>query len=198
MTNKTMQTEFEATFTKINKQELRNNLHKAKAKLIRPEFLQRRENFFPIEDNKGWIRVRDEGNKVTMSYKRLENRERIDGQKEICLEVDDYEKAKEFLQVMNCEWKSFQETKRELWDLDGVEICIDEWPFLEPFVEIEGNSEQEVKQVCDKLGFDYSEAKFCAVGDLYEERYNIPLKIINNQTPKIIFDMKNPFEKNEK
>lgn len=192
-----MQVEYEATFANIDKEEIRTKLKKANAKLVRSEYLQRRENFYPIDDNKGWVRVRDEGNKVTLSYKRLVNREKIDGQKEICLEVDDYDKTKDFLERLGCKWKSFQESRRELWELNGIEVCIDEWPFLEPFIEVEGNSENEVKNICDKLGFDYGKAKFCAVGDLYKEKYGIPLHEINNNTPKIIFDMENPFEKNE-
>jgi hypothetical protein len=31
---------------------------------------------------------------------------------------------------------------------------IDEWPFLEPFIEVEGGSELGVRQVSEKLGFD--------------------------------------------
>jgi len=189
-----MQIEFEATFTNIKKDELREKLERSGAELVRPEFLQKRENFFPHDDKRGWIRVRDEGYKITLSYKRLVNRKKIEGQQEICLVVDDYENAKQFLQAMGCKQKNYQESKREIWELDGVEICIDEWPFLEPFVEIEGKSEQEVKNVCKKLGFEYNNAKFCAAGDLYEEKYDIPVRKINNETPKIIFGMENPFE----
>jgi adenylate cyclase class 2 len=137
--------------------------------------------------------VRDEGNKITLSYKRLVSREKIEGQQEICLVVDSYENAKSFLQAMGCKQKNYQESKREIWKLDGVEICIDEWPFLEPFAEVEGSSEAEVKEVCKKLGFDYNKAKFCAAGDLYAEKYGIPVRKINNETPKIVFNMKNPF-----
>ncbi len=190
-----MEIEYEATFENVDKGQMRVKLKKAGAKLIRPEFLQKRENYFPIDDKKGWIRVRDEGDKVTMSYKRLVNREKIDGQKEICLEVHDYDQAKKFIESLGCKWKNFQESKREIWELDGVEVCIDGWPFLEPFVEIEGKNEEEVKKVCDKLGFDYGQAKFCAVGDLYGEKYGIPVWEVNNHTPKITFEMKNPFKK---
>ena len=189
-----MQVEYEATFANINKDEIRKRLKNAGAILVRPEFLQKRENFYPIDDQQGWIRVRDEGDKITLSYKKLESRERMDGQKEICLEVDNFEEAKNFLKELGCRWKNFQESKRELWQLDGVEICLDEWPFLEPFVEVEGQSEESVKKVCEKLGFDYSKAKFCAAGDLYAEKYSIPVKEIN-ESPKIIFNMDNPFIK---
>lgn len=77
--------------------------------------------------------------------------------------------------------------------LDDVEITIDEWPFLEPFVEVEGKSEEAVKAVSEKIGFTYNDALFCAVGTLYSKKYNLDEDIINNKTPKIVFEMENPF-----
>lgn len=91
---------------------------------------------------------------------------------------------------MNIEYEA---TLRELWKLDGVDLTIDQWPFLEPFVEVEGKSEEEVKQVSKKIGFDWEKAKFCAIGMLYKEKYDISLDEINNNTPRIVFNMDNPF-----
>ncbi len=79
--------------------------------------------------------------------------------------------------------------------MNGVEITIDEWPYLEPFVEIEGPNETAVRQVAEKLGFDWPQAKFCAVGTLYSEKYGLSLDRINNHTPRIVFNEKNPFIK---
>lgn len=193
-----MQIEYEATFYPVKKDDVRRRARKAKAILVRPEFLQKRVTFkFPhghdIEG--GWLRIRDEGDKITMSLKVVRG-EKITDQKEICLTVDDYAKAEELLAALGCQKKAYQETKREIWQLDGVEITIDEWPFLEPFVEIEGNSEAAVKMVSERLGFDFSQAKFCAIGYLYKLKYGIALDEINNHTPKIIFEMDNPFQKN--
>lgn len=81
-----------------------------------------------------WCRVRDEGDKITMSVKENGNEETISDQKEICLTVEDFSDAEMFLQALGCTFKAYQESKREVWKLDGVEICIDEWPWLEPFV----------------------------------------------------------------
>ena len=76
-----------------------------------------------------------------------------------------------------------------------MEITIDEWPFLGPYVEVEGKSENEVRKTAEKLGFDYSKAKFCAVGTLYAEKYGITEDRVNNHTPEILFGMENPFVK---
>lgn len=190
-----MDIEYEATFTNIDKNEMRTKLKKAGAKLIRPEFLQKRIVFHLPKGCKiknGWLRIRDEGNKITMTLKVVDGM-RIRDQKEINLEVSDFEKANQFLTILGCKKKAYQENKRELWELDSVEITIDEWPFLESILEIEGKSEKAVKSVCKKLELNYSKALFCAIGAIYSKKYGISEDIINNKTPKIIFKMKNPF-----
>jgi len=191
-----MNIEYEATFINIDKNEIREKLKKAGAKLLRPEFLQKRIPFdLPKEkrEKNKFVRVRDEGNKITLSYKSFEG-EKIEDQKEICVEVSNFEDTVELLKLIGCEPKSYQETRRELWELDGVEIMIDEWPFLEPLIEIEGKSKEEVKKVSEKLGFDYSKAMFCAAGKIVGMKYNIPEEKVNKM-PKIVFDMENPFIK---
>lgn len=192
-----MKVEYEATFTDIDKESTRTKLKDAGAILGRPEFLQKRVTFnLPdgVDMEGGWLRVRDEGDKITLSLKAVHG-DGIESQKEILLTVNDFNEAAELLTTLGCKQKSYQETKRELWKLGDTEITIDEWPFLEPFVEIEGTSEKEVKSVSEQLGFNYQDALFCAVGTLYSKKYGIEEDIINNQTPKIVFDMENPFLK---
>ncbi len=190
-----MNIEYEATFEKIDKDIVREQLKKAGAELRRPEFLQKRVVFnLPSghEISGGWLRVRDEGDKVTMSLKIVDG-DRIEDQKEICVTVSDFDSTVQLLTLLGAERKAFQETKRERWSLDGVEITIDEWPFLEPFVEIEGLSEEQVREVSEKMGFDYAKALFCSTDTLYARKYGFDEDRFNNQTKLVIFDMKNPF-----
>lgn len=190
-----MDIEYEATFPNVDKAAVRKMLADGGATLARPEFLQKRTVFLlPAghEIQGGWARVRDEGNKITMSIKVVDG-PNITDQKESYLEVSDYSEAVQFLKLLGCTEKAYQETKRELWKLDEVDITIDEWPFLEPFIEVEGTSEESVKTVAEKIGLAWSNAKFCVVGTLYSEKYGIPEDVINNKTPQIVFDMENPF-----
>jgi adenylate cyclase class 2 len=192
-----MEIEYEATFTDVDKDEMRQKLTQVGAELKREECLQKRTVFNLPKANEikgGWLRVRDEGDKITMSLKIVDG-EKIEDQKEVCLTIDDYAAAESLLATLGCEWCAYQETKRELWLLDGVEVTIDTWPFLEPFVEVEGASEEVVRVVSQKLGFIWEQAKFCSVDTLYNEKYEISLDVINNHTPKIVFDMENPFLK---
>ncbi len=195
-----MQTEYEATFVNIDKDEIREKLKSVGAVLVKPEVLMKRYVFYLPEghDRPGsFARVSDESDKITMSFKIIirGGSKNIEDQKEICLKIDNFENGVEFLKALDCEEKAYQESKREIWKINETEVCIDEWPFLEPFVEIEGPSEQEVKEVSEKLDFDYSQALFCAVGLIYAKKYGIDEGVINNTTPRITFDMENPFVK---
>jgi adenylate cyclase class 2 len=190
-----MYTEFEATFTNINLDDVRKKLVQVNAKLIRQEYLQKRFVFELPKGHEikgGWLRVRDEGDKITMSLKIIDG-DKIENQKETQLEVDNFDNAVNFLSNIGCTKKAYQESKRELWKLDDVEITIDQWPFLEPFVEIEGKSEKEVIDIANLLGFDYTKAKFCSVDTLYAQKDSLTEDQVNNHTPEILFDGKNPF-----
>ncbi len=192
-----MNIEYEATFANIDKDEVRNMLANAGARLVHPEFLMKRAVFAPAEGctvSDSWLRVRDEGDRITMSIKAVDG-EAIHNQKEIMLTVDSFEEAKKFLLSIGCREKSYQETRRECWELDGAEITIDEWPFLEPFVEVEAASAEVVRVAAERAGFDYNKARFCAADILYSEKYHLSLDRIDNQTPRIVFEMENPFVK---
>lgn len=190
-----MNIEYEATFEKVDKDEVRARLRAAGATLVRPEFLQKRVVFNLPSGHEipgGWLRVRNEGDKTTMSLK-VVNGDRIEDQKEICLKVDDFDAAVQLLAMVGADRKAYQETKRELWALNGVDVTIDEWPFLEPFVEVEGKGEAEVRAVSEKIGFDYATALFCSVDTLYARKYGFEEDVFNNHSSLVVFDMDNPF-----
>ena len=134
-----MDTEIEAKWLNTNHNQIRKELKKAQATLVKAERLMRRKNY-DFEDQRlgkigGWVRVRDEGDKLTLSYKQLNDRT-LHGTKEISVVVDDFEKTCSFLESIGLEQKSYQETRRESWELDGVEIELDTWPWIPPFVEM--------------------------------------------------------------
>lgn len=175
-----MQTEYEATFYPINKDQLRQKLKKLGAKCIKSEFLMKRQVFHPpANTSKGWVRLRDEGDKITLAFKVVEWRKRPQGkakitdQKEIEIEVSDFNKTYELLEAIGCTQKSYQENKREIWDLNGVEICLDTWPGLKPIIEIESDSKEKTKQAAELLGFDWQDAVFDSIAYFYCQELNI-------------------------
>ena len=170
-----METEIEAKFPDINKEELRNKLRSLGAVLEHEEVLMRRSNFdYPdrtLDKKGGWIRVRDERNKVTLSYKQLNDRT-LHGTKEISIVVGSFDKSCEFLLAVGFEIKAKQETKREKWNYKGVEITIDTWPWVPSFVELEASSEDVIKEVTIELGFGWENAMHGSVETIYQMHYD--------------------------
>lgn len=171
-----MQTEIEAKFLDIDPNLLRKKLKEIGAKLIYPERLMKRRNFdFPdkrLEKIGGWMRVRDEGDKITLSYKQLNDRT-LHGTKEIVLEVDDFESACSLLRAIGLEAKAYQETRREKWILDALEITIDTWPWIPTFVEIEGPDEDKLRHLASQLGLDWAFALHGSVEIAYQQYFNV-------------------------
>lgn len=192
-----MNTEFEAAFLNINPEIFRKKLREVGADNTREEYLQKRITLELPQEKRSpntWLRVRNEGDKITFALKGITG-DSIEDQKELMVNVDDFEVTVALLETIGCITKSFQESKRELWMLDEAEVTIDTWPFLDPYVEIEGISEEHVKDVSEKLGFNFSEAKFCSTSEIYKMKYGKTLE----ELPKIVldrfaFDIDNPFE----
>jgi adenylate cyclase class 2 len=53
---------------------------------------------------------------------------------------------------MGFEAKSYQENRRESFELAGARLEIDWWPLIPPYLEIEGDSRQHVVEVAELLG----------------------------------------------
>jgi len=193
-----MKIEYEATFFNIKKDEVRKKLKKIGAELLKPEVLMRRVVFEPpkhIDKNNGYIRVRDEGyGKITMTFKIQDKGAGIETEKESEIEIKSFNDGVQFLIDLGYKKKSEQESLRELWKIDNVEIMIDTWPFTETYIEIEGKNEENVRKIVEKLGFDWKDAHFGpSMARFISKKYGISENDINNKIPIIKFNTKNPF-----
>jgi adenylate cyclase class 2 len=170
-----MTTEIEAKFLDVNHDEVRATLKAAGATLITPMRLMKRAVIdYPDhrlqKEHDGYVRVRDEGDKVTLTYKQFDSLS-INGAKELELQIDSFDTAVQMFESIGLIVKSFQESRRETWRLGAVEIVLDEWPWLNPYIEVEGPSETEVKQACQTLGYKWENAIFGGVNIAYSAEY---------------------------
>lgn len=185
-----MNNEIEAQFLDIDKTKIREQLQELGATLIKPETLMRRVVFRLSPHT--FARVRDEGDKIVMTYKNVSDSNSILGTKEINVIVDSYDNAILFLRSCGLEIKAKQETLREVWTYQDVEICIDTWPWLPTFIEIEAPNAEKVWAVAEQLGLDQAKAKFGSVDTTYQHYYGIDPDIINSHTPEISFTINPP------
>lgn len=167
-----MNTEIEVKFLHVNHDAVREKLREVGAVCEKPMRLMRRVTFdnATMKAKNGWIRVRDEGDKVTIGYKQTDSLN-IDGTKEIETTVGDFEAAVAIFKQLEIDGGSFQESKRESWRFGEVQIELDEWPWLDTFIEIEAPSEKQVGDVAAKLGFDMKNAVSGDVMVAYRDQY---------------------------
>ncbi len=179
-----MNTEFEIRFLNINESEFVRKMEKLGAITIKPKSLMRRETFdFPHADataSKKWGRVRDEGDKITITIKIIEDRTLIDGTNEVELIVNDFDKAVELMVCLGLKAGPYQENYRQEWHFNRCSITLDTWPGLKPFVEIEGKDKSSVEKTSKLLDFDISKGEFGSIDFIYEKVLGVASSKINN------------------
>lgn len=121
----------------------------------------------PKQENR-WIRLRTDDKKTTLTVKEvIENS--VDGTHEWETVVGDFENTHQMLEKMGFKHRGYQENKRTEYKLDGVEICIDEWPKIPPYLELESTSEDKIYAVANKLSISSDELTGLNTQDIYLE-----------------------------
>ena len=164
--------EIEAKFPDITIEDIRQRLKDNQADLVLPMRVMHRAVFDNdyMKERNGFLRVRDEGNKTTIAYKQFNPDDRSDVL-ELEITTDNFDSAIQLFSRLGIQPRSKQETKRETWSLNGCEVVIDIWPWLNPYVEIEGETWESVKQTAELLGFTWSDALFGDVMGAYRHQY---------------------------
>jgi len=189
-----MNTEIEAKFLHIDHDAIRIKLTAAGGICTSPMRLMRRaiidypDRRLQIGHPNSYIRVRDEGDKITLTYKQFSSLS-IDGAREIEVIVSSFEDTISVFTSVGLTVVSFQESKRETWQLDGSEVMLDQWPWLDSYIEVEATAEKEIQSVVAKLGLVWSEAVFGDVMVAYRAQYP---HLVESQTigmlPEVLFD----------
>lgn len=188
--------EIEAKFLFISPDDVRNKLKKSGATLkykmrdFRRALFDYPDSRFQKNDHSKRLRVRDEGDRIAINFKSDNESNYVD---EIEINVDSFEKTEALFEAIGFVKYSYQESKREAWDLDDVEVVIDIWPWLEPYIEIEGPFEEAIRSVAEKLGFEWSNAKFGSVDTAYLAQYPKMVKGDSvGDLPEVKFSMETP------
>lgn len=175
-TKQTIQAEVEVKFTDVDIEDVRTRLKQAGASLEQPMRAMRR---VLIEEpqhaaDHSFIRIRDEGDKTTLTFKRHTHADgpaTVDSVHELETTVGDFDTTVAIFAEAGWKYTTFQESKRETWRLDDVEVVIDSWPWIKPYIEIEGSDEAAVRRAAERLGFDWSSAMFGSVDVIYQRDY---------------------------
>lgn len=121
-----------------------------------------------------WIRLRTDGTATTLAFK-----ERVTGNPdtEVELEVSDFEDALKFMALSGgFKPRSVQESKREAFIHEGVEVSLDSWPKLNQLMEIEAESYERIEHITELLGIDINDLTDRGIEEEYLDRLGIDVR----------------------
>lgn len=169
--------EIEVKFLNIKPREIEKKLKSIGAKKIFDKLYRRRVfdySDFRLDKDRSWVRLRDEGDKITLTFKKRLGVKSSDGKtddqsmKEVEVEVSDFEKTTEILKSIGLEEKFYQENRRIRYLLDDIEFDIDFWPQLDPYLEIESVSWEKIDQAIELIGLDPKNKKIFSTTQVYQ------------------------------
>lgn len=161
-----MKTEYEARILEIEKQEFIKKIKDLGAIKV-ADYYQRRYiyDFNPAIKGK-WIRLRDTGRETTLTIKEI-TKDTIDGTKELEIKVSDFDTTDSILEELGYSHRLYQENKRTRYMLNSVEIDIDSWPMIPTYVELEGDSEENILKLIKELGYSEEDIITYGVSKIY-------------------------------
>jgi adenylate cyclase class 2 len=99
------------------------------------------------------LRRQQSGDKqeTVLTFKGPREKSRLKRRNEIQVRLEDSEAAQGLLEALGFEKKIVFQKRRQLWQLGGCEVALDELPLLGAFVEIEGPDEAGITRVQEEL-----------------------------------------------
>src|SRR6266498_4150193 len=163
--------ETEAKFYVLNLDQITTRLHELQARLIQSRVLETNLRFdlpdASLHSTGRVLRLRRD-TKARLTYKGAgQNKSGILDRQEIEFVVDDLEKARQFLEALGYRQTMVYEKYRATYELDNTSIMLDELPYGD-FVEIEGETEEQIRSVAAKLNLDWDAAIETSYTGLFE------------------------------
>ena len=169
--------EIEVKFLNIDSDLVQKRLKEVGAKKIFDRLYRRKVFDYPDLrlNNKGaWIRIRDEGDRITLAFKQRIGIEVHNGKtndktmEEIEIKISSFEKMAEILCKIGLKEKFYEENRRIRYQLGDIEFDIDFWPKLEPYLEIETSSWEEIDKAIKLLNLNPKDKKIFSTYQIYQ------------------------------
>jgi predicted adenylyl cyclase CyaB len=188
--------EYEYSFYNFNKKDVINKIKKEKGKkkgiyLFRVQVL-----IHPLETPGTYIRVRDEGHRITMTYKFKDSKSKFENENEVI--VNDFDEAVNILLGIGCTKKYYYEKMREIWNVKKTEIVFDSNPGVPDRMEIESENKNQLNEMVK-----YFDVKPEEISDKYMELFgftvpktiDLTFKNVKKDLLKLVKKNKNEFIK---
>lgn len=168
-----MEREYEYKFYEYNKEIIIKQLLDLGALQVHDFVLYK----FTVFNNKKYIRVRTENDKILLTVKIHDEIFPIEKQ----IEVNDYIKTIELIELLGFKIKYQFEKLRQKFVYNNIEIVFDMYPGLPEYMEIEAKSIKELNEFCKLLNLSHKNNKWKPLIKMMDDKYGIT-KIIEDLT----------------
>jgi adenylate cyclase class 2 len=108
--------------------------------------------------------------KVILTYKGKRGKSQYKSRAEYEVQVDDYDNMVSVLDGLGYKVALSFVKRRQIWLLNGCEVCLDELPMLGSFVEVEGSGETLITETLKMLELSQLEHIRCGYARLMKKR----------------------------
>jgi len=121
-----------------------------------------------LRKKKDFLRLRTEGQKTMLTYKKKVSKKRSKKAIEYEAKVSDFQKTKVLLEALGLKITFKIDKKRTEYELPNVKFAIDTYPGIPTFMEIEADSEKKVFSYAKRLGFPEKDCRAWTGRDVFE------------------------------
>ena len=196
-----MPLEYEYRYKKFDRKKILNKLNELGA-IYYGTWLFRIQVFYhPIDKSYTYIRVRDEGHRITMTFKKNSSNKIFPIEHEVI--IDNFDEGCAILIGLGCEKKYHYEKIREIWHIQNTEVCWDTNPGRYDIMEVESKSKRELEKYVNLLelsnikhdDFTDDELYLNAFGIIMPKNVNLTFNTVKEILGKYCTKNKNNFNK---
>jgi adenylate cyclase class IV len=164
-----MPKEYEYRFNNYNKKEIITTLKDINAKYF-GTFKFRVMVFTDSINSEKYIRVRDEGHRITMTVKNnLTDKFPVENE----VNINDFDEGINILLAVGCKKKYYYEKYREIWHYKNSEIIFDMNPGIPELMEVESSTKKELDILCKKLELSINNYQGFSNNQVYLDLFGI-------------------------
>ncbi len=167
--------EIELKFLNINIEEIKEKLNKLWAILKYDNTIESHsflaDGFHWADSNMKFLRVRKNSDDVRITYKDPTKQWHMTNRQEIEIKVDDFNTAISLLEKLNFKKDDIFIKHRIHYELWNIHFELDTVPGIPTYLEIETQSENDMKEICIKLWLDILDGKKWSIFEILPKKF---------------------------
>ena len=163
-----MPKEFEHAFYDFNKKDIISKIKDLKGKKKGTYLFRVQVLIHPSSNPDTYVRVRDEGFRITMTYKLQGPKDKYAQEEEVI--INNFDDGVALLIGLGCKKKFYYEKIREIWDVKNTEVVFDSNPGKDDRMEVESKTLKEMKEM-----IKYFDLKVKDIKDRYMDLFGFSI-----------------------